>query len=49
MKQVVSKDGRAVCTTTVPYPADVVAKMKKAGYKVKNLDEAELTNKSKRS
>lgn len=49
MKQVVSKDGRAVCVTTVPYPADVVTRMKKAGYKVKTYDEPDLANKSKKS
>ena len=34
MKQIISKDGRTVCTTSVPYPAAVVKEMKKAGYKV---------------
>lgn len=35
MKQVISKDGRIVCVTSVPYPKEVVRQMKKDGYKVK--------------
>ncbi len=34
MKQIISKDNRILCTTSVPYPASVVKEMKKAGYKV---------------
>ena len=34
MKQIVSKGGRVFCTTTVPYPKEVVRQLKKAGYKV---------------
>lgn len=37
MKQIVTKDGATVCVTTVPYPADTVKAMKKAGYKVKDV------------
>ncbi len=34
MTQIIMKDKRILCTTTVPYPAAVVKDMKKAGYKV---------------
>ena len=34
MKQIIMKDNRVLCTTTVPYPAAVVKDMKKSGYKV---------------
>lgn len=35
MKQTITKDGKVHCVTSVPYPAEVVKQMKKAGYKVK--------------
>lgn len=35
MKQIISKDKRVVCVTTVPYSQEVIKQMKKAGYKVK--------------
>ena len=38
MKQIISKDGRIVCTTSVPYPAPIVKEMKKAGYKIAESD-----------
>ena len=38
MKQTISKDGVIVCVTTVPYPANIVKEMKKAGYKIKTED-----------
>lgn len=38
MKQIISKDGKVVCTTTTPYPPAVVREMKKAGYKVKEVE-----------
>ena len=38
VKQIISKDGKVHCVTTVPYPAEVVKGMKKAGYKVKEVD-----------
>lgn len=34
MTQIIMKDRRVLCTTTVPYPAAVIKGMKKAGYKV---------------
>ena len=36
-KQVIIKDGVFKCTTTVPYPTEVIKQMKKAGYKIKEL------------
>lgn len=33
--QIISKNGKVLCTTTTHYPADIVKAMKKAGYKVK--------------
>ncbi len=37
MKQIISKNGKVVCTTTVPYPPEVIKQMKQAGYKVKEV------------
>ena len=37
MKQIISKDGKVLCTTTVPYSKEVIKSMKKAGYKVKEV------------
>ncbi len=39
MQQIITKDKRVVCVTTVPYPAAVVKEMKKAGYKVTEVRE----------
>lgn len=36
MKQIISKDKKVYCVTSVPYPAEIVKQMKKAGYKVKD-------------
>ena len=32
--QVIKKDGKVYCTTTIHYPPEVVKQMKKAGYRV---------------
>lgn len=37
-KQIISKDGKVYCYTTIPYPSDVIKQMKKAGYKVKEVE-----------
>ena len=34
MTQTITKHGKVYCTTTVPYPPEVVKQMKKAGYRV---------------
>jgi predicted fused transcriptional regulator/phosphomethylpyrimidine kinase len=39
MKQVISKNGKVLCVTTVPYSAKVVKEMKQAGYKVTNKED----------
>lgn len=39
MTQIISKDGKVYCTTTVPYPPEVIKQMKKAGYKVKVVND----------
>ena len=41
MKQIISKGKRVVCTTTEPYPKEIVKAMKEAGYKVKEVNEEE--------
>jgi hypothetical protein len=33
--QIISRGGVVYCTTTVPYPPDIISDMKKAGYKIK--------------
>ena len=38
MKQVIIRDGKVLCTTTVPYSDKIVKQMKKAGYKVKEIE-----------
>lgn len=37
MTQIISKDKHVVCTTKVPYPAETIKEMKKAGYRVKEV------------
>ena len=39
MKQIITKDKRVVCVTTVPYTPAVIKEMKKAGYKVTEVKE----------
>ena len=39
MRQTITKDGKVLCTTTVPYPKETIKEMKKAGYKVKEEKE----------
>ena len=33
--QIISRGGVVYCTTTVPYPPDIISDMKKVGYKIK--------------
>lgn len=33
--QIISRGGVVYCTTTVPYPPNIISDMKKAGYKIK--------------
>ena len=39
MKQIVTKDGKVMCTTSIPYPAETIKQMKKAGYRVKTIED----------
>lgn len=41
MVQVIYKDGKAICVTTVPYDERTVRSMKRAGYKVKEVENCE--------
>lgn len=36
MKQIIIKDKKVKCVTEIPYSQEIVKKMKRAGYKVKN-------------
>ena len=37
MIQIITKDNKVFCKTTVPYPPQIIRDMKKAGYKVKEI------------
>ena len=39
MKQIITKDKKVVCETTVPYPPAIIREMKKAGYKVNVVED----------
>lgn len=41
MQQVIMDGKRVVCVTKEPYPQDIIKSMKKAGYKVKEVEEYE--------
>ena len=45
MKQIVTKDGKVMCTTTIPYPAETIKQMKQAGYRVKTIEEEKSAKK----
>lgn len=34
MKQIVSRGGKILCVTSVPYPSNILKSMKQAGYKI---------------
>lgn len=50
MKQIISKNGVKMCTTSVPYDEETIKQMKKAGYRVKTIadDTTPATTKRKR-
>jgi predicted fused transcriptional regulator/phosphomethylpyrimidine kinase len=52
MTQLIIKDKKVMCRTTVPYPPDIIKAMKKAGYKIKEVPdknvEGEIKNVRKR-
>lgn len=37
-KWIISKNKRVVCVTTIRYPLDIEKQMKKAGYRIKEID-----------
>ena len=39
MIQVITKNGVKMCTTSVPYDEETIKQMKKAGYRVKTIDD----------
>lgn len=43
MAQVITRDNRVMMITTVDYPAAIVKDMKKAGYKVIEIAEQEIS------
>ena len=44
MYQIISKDGKVYCVTSVPYPSFIIRSMKEAGYKVKAVEHYEEEN-----
>ena len=40
MIQIITKNNKVLCKTTVPYPPQVIREMKKAGYKIKEVIES---------
>lgn len=49
MIQIISKNNKILCQTTVPYPPQTIREMKRAGYKIKEVMELpdELKEKEK--
>lgn len=47
MIQIISKDNKVLCKTTVPYPPQTIREMKKAGFKVKEIIEPPNHSKEK--
>ena len=45
MKQIITKNGVKMCTTTVPYDEETIQQMKKAGYRVRTIDDDKPTKK----
>lgn len=39
MKQVITKNGVKMCTTSVPYDEETIKQMKKAGYRVRTIND----------
>lgn len=44
MIQIITKDNKIVCKTTVPYPPQTIRDLKKAGYKIKEITQPEKEN-----
>lgn len=47
MKQIILKDKKVYCTTSVPYSNEEIKAMKKAGFKVKEIEDETQTENSK--
>lgn len=47
MKQIISKDKKVYCTTTVPYSKEVIKQLKAAKYKIKEIEDEKQTENSK--
>ena len=47
--QIISREGRKVCTTLVPYDPETIKQMKRAGYKVKEIIRDDLRPAAERS
>lgn len=45
--QIISKDRRVMCQTVVHYPEETIREMKKAGYRVKEVQEDVLPGKNR--
>ena len=39
MRQIITKDGKKMCTTSVPYDEETIKQMKKAGYRVRTIED----------
>ena len=49
MKQIITKDKKVYCVTTVPYSKEVIKAIKQGGYKVKEIeDETENSKANKK-
>lgn len=44
IKQIIMKDKKVVCTTTIPYPTEIIREMKRDGYKVVNVKDEDKEN-----
>lgn len=49
MKQIISKNGVKMCTTSVPYDEETIKQMKKAGYRVRTVNDEPAERKKKGS
>lgn len=44
MKQIISKNGKVICTALEPYDKDTIKSMKQAGYKIKKCQNEKVNN-----
>lgn len=47
MKQIISRDKKVYCTTTVPYSKETIKQLKSAGFKVKEIEDETQTENPK--